>query len=516
MKKYKKYIPLLILLIIIILYLLVPVFIYPDSVSYYNTSKILLGLEKLSSWDTLRGPTMALVLSPFLKILGNNEFSIRICTCVFYIILIITSYTFINKEIKTKIDANKQNLYKKITYCIILIFIVLNPILYGYYHSLLTEFVATTISIINILLVIKLNSLEQISKKDFIISIIYGCIIFPFSWFLKQPYFSISFFPLLILLLLKFINKNNRIKIIVILITSIVSLILSINIWNKILINNNANIENNETNSYFLNKAIIDSNSNYEKVLDPNIYTLKGITDNVYLSGNEKKNLIKLIENNNKNYIVYYIHNLNGDIIDAEVFYYKNEAFTFSESIKFTLNAFKNHPVIVIDSYISNYLSSINIYPHVVVDNYYRPYKKTTNFHGENGRIGLAYVNKTSNNIKWIENTKEISNLEVKYQKESIILEICGFFYLLLYKFLYLLLPIFWIYIFIKILKRKKQYETPFIFITFVLMHTIFHVLMGAIIDRYIYITHPAYILGIISFILATINSKNLKIRKEK
>ena len=79
---------------------------------------------------------------------------------------------------------------------------------------------------------------------------------------------------------------------------------------------------------------------------------------------------------------------------------------------------------------------------------------------------------------------------------------------MLLYKIQYLILPIFWLILLIKVLKNKRQYETSFIFINFVFMHSLFHIFMGAMIDRYIYITYPAYILGIICFILAMKNSK--------
>lgn len=513
MKKFKKYIPLIIILILItIFYLSVPVFIYPDSIVYYETANIILGLIPFSKWNIVRGPTMALIQYPFYKIFGNNEFSLRICICFFFLIMILTIYNFINKEINKNIEKQAQKKYKMIIYTIFILLIIINPIIYGYYHSLLTEFAATTISIVNLLMVIKFKNIKKISNKKYILILVYTCFIFSFAWFLKQPYFTISFFPILTLLFLNAKNKTNRLKTILLFIIPIITLLVSINSWKNFISNKGVDYENGNNNSYYINKAIIDGNTNYEKQMSDEFYNIEYIKNNTILSDKEKETIIKKLENNNKNYIIYYVHDLNNKVIDAEIFYYDKNQFSVTEAIKFTLIAFIKNPIIVTDSYISNYLASINVYVSDRGNDYYRPVKSITNFNGENSSIGLAYLGETQNNFKWFdsENLKNL-NSEYKSEKYTILEKIYSYPYLILFKLMYLILPFFWLYLLIKILKKQRQYETTFIFITFVFMHTLFHVATGAIIDRYIYVTYPAYICGIMTYILTIKGSKFMK-----
>lgn len=510
MKKIKKFIPYIIIVLIAIIFLSIPTIIFADTNLYYKTAKILLGLEELSNWPIVRGPSLALILYPFLKILGNNEFSIRICLCIFYLIMIITSYNFTKKETNNLL-TKKENKTKIIVYSIYILLIVLNPIIFGYYHGILTEFAANTISIINLILITKINNKENISNKHYIKLLIYSCFIFTFSWFLKQPYFTISFFPYLTLLFLKLKNKNNRLKTTILFIVPIIFLILSINIWKNFLISKDLNYLNTDNNNFYISKAIIDGNSNYEKDVTREIYTIEGVHHNFVLTEEDRELILEKLENNDKKYIVYYVHNIKGEVIDTEVFTYKNERFTSIEALKFVLKAFVKHPIIVIDSYISNYLASINIYSTYQGGNYYRPYKNPKNVYGENGIIGLGFLSDIETNYKGLAGEEKITEeIEIKYNSidKLGIIKLLGFYYLLLYKIQYLILPIFWLILLIKVLKNKRQYETSFIFINFVFMHSLFHIFMGAMIDRYIYITYPAYILGIICFILAIKNNK--------
>ena len=511
--KTKKFISIiLIIFIITFYYFLAPTFILPDTNLYYISLKVLLGVESILSYPVVRGPSLALTLFPFFKLFGNTEISFRICTYIFYIALLITIFYFFKKEIYNKVLKSKQKMYKKIFYTIFIIFIILNPILYGYYHTMLTEFSAITFSIINIVIVSKINDNKKLTKKNLIINLIYFIFVFIYSWFLKQPYITISFFPLLALLFLKIKNKTNRIKTLILFIVPIISLLISMKLWDNFLTVSGIKYNAGESTNYYLNKALIDSNTNYEKDNNESIYTKNGINNNPYLTEKEKQFLINKINKNEKNYIIYYVHNIKNDVIDTEIFIYKGQNFSKREAINFTLGALVKHPIIVVDSYISNYLSSINIYGLHCMNNYYRPVKKITLFDGENHGIGLAHLSNIKNNYLGLQGGEEsLKELIVNYNTydKYDITVFFSYFYLILFKIMYLILPIFWIFILIKVLKKNRQYETTFLFITFVLMHTLFHTITGAIIDRYIYVTYPAYICGIISFIISLNQNKN-------
>ncbi|MBQ7141169.1 MAG: glycosyltransferase family 2 protein [Bacilli bacterium] len=517
MKKTTKNLLLILTLFIIsIAFFTIPTLIYPDSTIYYHTAKIFLGLDSFSSWDVVRGPTMAAVQFVFLKIFGNHEISLRICLYTFYISLLIISYIFVNKTL------NKNNIkgFKKyISYILLLLFIILNPILFGYYHGLLTEFVAITFSIINCIFVIYINRQKDINNKRLVLYIFGLTIMFVFAWFLKQPYFTISLFPIFCVVFLKIKNTKKIIKNSLLLIIPTIILLLSINMWKVFLEYKNVDYEGGENNSYFLSNSILNGNSNYDKKFDDEYYTIEYVLNDEYLSFEDKNKIINMLNNNNKNYIIYYIHNINEEILGAKVFYYNNAPFSTSEAIIFTVNAFTEHPIIFIDSYISNYLASINVYVSSSYKNYYRPVKQILNFEGENKSIGLHFLEDVDSNFKWIQpyhsyvNNLKIDNINNNFVKilysPFIKINTIGF------KLLYLLLPFIWLFSFIKIFKKNgKKYEIAFIFLSFSLLHTLFHVVTGAIIDRYIYISLPATILGIISLITINKESEVVKMKK--
>lgn len=488
------------ILLIASLFLIVPTFIYPDSDTYYLTAKILLGLKEFSEWNIVRGPVMAIIQFPFLKIFGTNELSIRLCTCIFYILMLYVSHSLI----KEKSDEKTNNKYKlDLAKTLFIIFIVLNPIIYGYYHGFLTEFVAITISVINLAIFRKIEQNGFENNKKYIMYLVYNIFIFIFCWFLKQPYFTIAFFPTIFLIYLNIRDKKNIFKSILFLIIPTIALLLSLSCWRTYTEKKGVVYSDDKNNSHFLSNALIDSNSNYEKVIDPNIYSSEWVESNEILDKNEKKSLLKKLKNNNKNYRIYYIHNLEGDIIDAVIFSYEKEVFTSIEALKFTINAFIDHPIIVIDSYISNYLASINIYSFTVKEDYFRASKEIGNYYGENYTIGLPFLEIVDNNSKWVsENHSELIDMKVEYSPNRVIIsiiKIISVIHLQLYKILYLLLPLLWIYLFIKTLQKKKEYNYAFIMISFVFFHTLFHVITGAIIDRYIYISYPIYIIAIIN-----------------
>ena len=85
---------------------------------------------------------------------------------------------------------------------------IFNPIIFGFYHSLLTEFVAITLSVISCYYAVIWYDVEPLKdKKKFVLISLWFVFLTVFSWFLKQPYISCGFFPLLVSYVISLFKK---------------------------------------------------------------------------------------------------------------------------------------------------------------------------------------------------------------------------------------------------------------------------------------------------------------------
>ena len=501
-KRINVIIKIFILFLIIFLYLLVPVFIYSDSIVYYNNTKILLGLAKFSSWDIVRGPTLELVLFPFLKLFGNSEFSIRLCTCLFYLIMLVLTYDLCIND--------KKN--KKLYIVLYLILIVFNPVLFGYYHWLLTEFVATTYAVISVYVSIYFLK-TCYNKKNTIYMIIFYSFSFLFVWFLKQPYFMIVFIPCLISAILKINCKKNIVNALYVIFVPSIILACGIFSWRIFCIHNGVDYDNGRNNSFFLSTGVIYSNSNIRPQFTNSYYNLDYVKNTKLITEDIRQKLIQKLENGNTNYWIYYVYDTKGNYKDMVLFEYDDKLPKINESIKFALNNIVKYPIISIDSYLSNYLTCINIYIPIKTFNFIYPYKEITDKSDENKTLALQYLNKKNNNLRWNSDMfNGISNLKIDYKYTgNTFVNTLADFHLNLFKALYLLLPFIWLISLLQVIHNKDKYKYVFMIFSTVFIHILSHVFTGGLIDRYVYITFPIYACAIINWINILINNRRKK-----
>lgn len=479
-----------IIALISILYLIMPIFLYYDSIVYYDCTKILLGLESFSNWNILRGPTLAIILYPFMLLFGNNELSIRICTCFYYIVMLVIGYKIIIK--------NKCN--NKISMLLFIILIIINPILYGYYHILLTEFAATTFSVINIFISCYFLNKEY-NKKNYIIMLVYYTIFFGIMWFLKQPYFTVAIIPCIVLAILKIKSKKDILKSISLVLIPFILLIGMIFTWRFICIQSNIDYDKGENSSFFLKTGLIYSNSNIRPRYEKSFYELSFVKDYNYFSEQTRKRIIYLIENNNTSYDVYDVFNIDGSLKETIIFEYTGDEPTVRESAIFAIKNISKYPLISINSYFSNYLACIDVYISNRVYNLIYPIKKITKYYNENDKVALNYQKNNSDNLIYISdpNIEKIKNLIVDYSYTSNeIVNKISEFHLNFFKIIYLILPFIWLINLVQTIKNKEKYQNVFIMFTFVFFHILSHVFTGGLIDRYVYITFPVYMIALI------------------
>jgi len=219
---------LIIMLSFLVFFAFPPVVTY-DSSHYIGYIHILENPSTLNTWDPVRGPVFPYFLFLIKKIFG---FSPQILLAIQYLLYISTFYLLLK--------LNKK-IFKKEFLILSIILFLINPIFIGYFHAILTEIIAIPLFLIITLFSLKLLEIKNIDKKNFIKYLLITIFLSTFSWQLKQPYFVIILFQLLILIGIKIIKKEKILFLVIFLLTSLISVILSNNIWNSIIKSNNNN-----------------------------------------------------------------------------------------------------------------------------------------------------------------------------------------------------------------------------------------------------------------------------------
>ena len=495
-------------IIFMICFLSFPVNLFWDTGHYMSYVEILEGKLPFSTWDIVRGPVFPIIIFMSNFIFGKTSQGILLLSFIFYLFML-----FFVKKILDKVLNKKDN--KKI-YAIVFLSIILNPIIFGYYHVLLTEFVAMTLSLIMCYFSYKWLSINfYVSKKTYILYSVIFIIMSILSWNLKQPYVTITIFPLIVATVVSIINNKsifNIIQRILVLIFCISGVIFSIICWNQFLVSNNIDLNTDRNVTASLGKQLINGLNNYELILDKK-------SKIKFLNEEEKEKL------NTKNYALVNVYNLKHILVDQKIISIDNlKNISTISAIKFIFHEIINHPILVIESYISNYLALADIYPKETDDGVvYTVNKKfNINYCHENCLIALK-IKENQSNIAYMldESYMRVKDYE-QYNNSPILLKriitILAPIFQFFYKVLIVLLPLFVLLTTISFAVNKKEKQVLnmlMILIWYSFLHLILHTITGACIDRY---AAPIIITSIVSIILYFnfLIKKNIKICNNK
>lgn len=250
LSKYRNSIPILLLVLI---FFSCSIILTYDSAHYLSYVTILEGNAPTSTWDIARGPIFPMLISLSDIIFGKTSTGILICTSIFYLVFCAICSIIIN-ELTTTCK------HKKRIRRMLLALAILNPLIFGYFHVLLTEFIAITITMFNILIAYRWISLNDKMKK--ITYLLLFTISAIFCYHLKQPYITLSILPLIASIFISIFKNPKRDNIAIqisALIIPLLSLLISICAWNGILNVMNADRTNDRDPSSLLSKQIIST-----------------------------------------------------------------------------------------------------------------------------------------------------------------------------------------------------------------------------------------------------------------
>lgn len=494
-KKFKKYCPTFLFALLVMFYFEYSVTILWDSAHYMNYVNILEGVQSWNTWDVVRGPVFPIIIFTINLLFGKSTQGLLMGTFVQYLVMLIFIY-HICEYFGAMLGLNKKE--KNIIEVIILVIIIFNPIIYGFYHSLLTEFVAITLSVVSSFFAImwlRLNYFED-KKKYLIVSVLF-VLLTVFSWFLKQPYVSCGFFALIVAYIISFFEERD-IKLALIrtgtVFCCVIVLFVSINMWNKFLVwtGNDPTTDRNPTNS--LGNQLLVGVSMFEVNNNTDILNKKDLS-NFKFSKEEKKSIYNMIDEE-KDYVIVNIYK-NKKIIDSDYLISSNGSISTIDSLIYIIKVFFKYPIELMDSYIANYLSISDIYSTKTSDGvgYTSTKKFDLKFSSEISVIGYRAYYQVDNIFPMLPEMQErvecYNQPNVVFSGINIVMRALGWIALIFFKILFLLLPFNLIGIIIKRIKCNKTtnlsrvYDLIIILLGFSFLHVLLHTVTGAILDRY-------------------------------
>ena len=501
----------------IIAFLLLTIFYFEYSVSitwdsahYLGYVKIIERIMPFSSWDVVRGPVFPFIIYFSNVLFSKTNHGLIMGTYLFYLIMLLFTCKIMDYYFK-KIKINKK--MKNIIKYGFLFLTIINPSIYGYYHCLLTEYVAITLSVVSCYYaIVWLNTNHDKERRQYFLLTILFMFLTVFSWFLKQPYVSCGIFALIVAYLISLFQDRKKFFVRTItIIACILSLFVSIKVWNAILNSHGNDTSTNRNPTNALGNQFVRAIDFLDMNIENEIFSKKYIK-NTKLSKKEKEDIYKLLNNNEKYVLVYKFDN-NNKLVDVDYIKSSNgHSISLVSSFAYLFKTFIHNPPRLINSYITNYFSIIDIYSTSTTDGvgYSSNKKFDLSFSNEIRVIGnkpyavgdtnfFPLSDELYNNASYYEQRNRVNN---KLNNTMLFL---SKIFIFLFKIIFFILPILLITsIVMRFLKRFKKdrdlINVIIILLGFSFLHILLHTVTGAIIDRY---ALPAFItcfLGIVFF----------------
>lgn len=507
-------------------------FITVDSSKYYTYLDYFRGEKSFGEWDTVRGFSFPLIIFLVTSIFGDNTTGVLIGFFLFYMGLIYFAYKIIKELLYDNELQRNQTKY----WIMFIVLFVFNPLIIGYSHTLLTEAITPFFYMLFAYLCLKWNNCSfKKNKKQFIVISIILILISIFVWFIKQPY-APAVWSLIILtsILSGIANKSIRIftEKFLCFIICIVLTLGAIQGWNLFLVaNGKTDIQENSSSS-FLSQTLIGYTYHYRELPKEKFCNIDYI-ENSKISQQDKDKIKKLSQEKEDwcDYLkIYDVIDRKQQLIETEVIIQKSKLINLSESISFMLKSITKHPDLVLNSYIENYLSIINLQKTNINNNHYSSDGVlSSEVTHENAAIGYAVFNPNYKNCWWLwqydtplnSELLELSTGMENYESNmdnnrtlSTIMQILQDGSDLTFKILLLFcLPIF-IYSLIMIIyyRENKSYFILALLSGASFAHIMFHSMMSAIIDRYAYPVYPLMLVCLIILLMDKSRNNQLQL----
>jgi hypothetical protein len=251
-KSHDKFIFLL-LMVITIIHFSIPLVATWDTAHYHNYLDILYGKKSWENWDVIRGPVFPAFIAGVHFLFGYSNVGMLLGTYVITVMILLIASYFI-RELSGSVSIF-------VGYSLLLIFLFLNPIFLGFYHTILTEFLASFLMIFSVLVSYLwfFKNIYDRTKFEFIGLSIILIVLVPVSFHIKQPYVAATIMPLLGSSLLSMLFEKKIINIVqrlLIVTMSLILLIGSVLIWHSFLPNTGIAAEKERMSYYMVSERL--------------------------------------------------------------------------------------------------------------------------------------------------------------------------------------------------------------------------------------------------------------------
>lgn len=507
-----------------------------DSSQYIWLAEMFTPNLDFCNWAPVRSFVFPLGIFLLNTLFGKNETSLLIGTYVFYITMIITIYFMYKNTIQKE---EKSKIIKAILIIAFFFLVALNPVIFGFYHVLLTEFASVTIAILTCYLAwnwINFNFKDNTVKYG-VYTIVFA-ILTVCSWHLKQTYILTTIIPLIMAIIISFIQnfkKENIIQRLITLGICIISLIISIMAWNYILKVKNVETDASTSSEGLLGRTIMEGVSVYRAVPNKEEYTQEAIEKESRITPEDKEKIIAIINGNSEEYKGFILLDKGtymNPIGDRKVIYTKEKDISVGEGLKFVINTLIEEPGTLFTSYFSNYLGISDIYDVKVTTEYGNYYYIEKNYNPEKiteiNFLGYCIYRNSSNAL-------DLPDYYIEYARDYIstnkyIEPVNNYMVGMmapaknLFRITMLLLPFLWILKIIMSFVTNKKYNGTYkrinqfilILYTYAFGQMMMYTILGALMDRYALAPLTATLIGCILDVYLLIRGKKYKVINEE
>jgi len=477
-----------------------------DSTHYLSYLAILDGSVGLESWDLVRGPAFPLHLWLIVSVLGASVNTMLIVHYLMYASTLCLYYLIVRAIVPLNTAQRRLN-------AVVLIYVIagLNPLVFGYYHVILTEYFASfSVAVIIYAAILFHKCLEndtvgwkyKLSMSALVVS-------FPVLYFLRQNYLMLSVGAVLAILTLALVRRSgwkNIFRTLRLLVYSLIVLAAGIFTWNTILpeIEDEAYAEymRTRTSERMLVRIFIPDtefilHSNLQEYLENH----PGKADNLAALTGEG---IDTADPENPSNMIVTFYDRNGDLIDAYIVKGVESRYhvTLSDSLSMLLRNLSKHPLLVVRGTTDAYLASINFFGAVSYDTIsYNIVREVNLFRtNENSAIGyfVYYQTGMHGNVFYVsEYLYQFAEPFVHKRTAGPIVNaafiILGLLINITFTLGFLLLPIIWVGSFVLILVRRRElvFSVTFISASVSLGYMLLNSFSRVFIDRH---NFPVYI----------------------
>lgn len=344
----------LFILLIVLVDLIYPITITWDSGHYLWLADIISEAD-WSNWDPIRYILFPLILYASQQLFGLSQNALLIPMIFSHLVLFFTSYLLV-----LELFQFQEKKSRFLVQLLVFFVIAVDATIVGYFHTLLTEYVAATIAVLSSYIAIKLYKSELFSKQFYWLST-YFLLMVPIAWHLKQPYIGSAYFPFIVscfLIILRKLSKKSLLYGLTANLLIIAVVFLSTLAWNSFLA-----LEGNQMKTDRLVSTKLDRQlgGKINVMQDQPIWLVKDIIKRYLASTN-------LFQYDHKNRVLIYepcyICAFQNEVVGQRMFFNQNQT-----------NLVYSPPY---DSYTRYYVSNYN--PPDSINNLFQFYSKISNF----------------------------------------------------------------------------------------------------------------------------------------